>query len=332
MSEKNSRDNIEQLKSELILKNKEISNHLERIEYLENLIMELEASLSEKTGKTNMALININLKDLKRKNQELKEQMSFLRLENIKLKQELEKIKKGYFDISSLIQVVNDKAIKSKSGNEIRINEHQISKEELFKYVQIKCPKCDMPKSLKIPTQIVNQMQNVTSINIPRGVVCDHSFQVIIDKFFTVKRYEIVTFEFQDIEYAKTDDIEKKRMNQDIINVLRSSIDNRDILGAAIFSEDGMVIYASIPSNILYNILNEFQVRKEKQLQEMTKMFIELRDNQKFFSESIKILNEEVNIVLIFSERVTFGMGTLLFKDLKDKLQKFTINHTEGLR
>jgi len=57
---------INELKSELQLKNKEIVEYLDKIDYLENMIMEIEASLSDKSDKPESLLSNVQLKNLER--------------------------------------------------------------------------------------------------------------------------------------------------------------------------------------------------------------------------------------------------------------------------
>ncbi|MFX0003934.1 MAG: hypothetical protein ACFE9C_10065 [Candidatus Hodarchaeota archaeon] len=347
MSEDPSIKKIEELKSELMLKNKELSEYLDKIEHLENMIMQIEASLSEKSNKSDISLSNIELIDLEKTNKELKKKLSLVRLENIKLKQEIEKVKKGYFDSSSLIQVIDMKLNSKKSetlvDKEVKIKEDLKSPEELFKNIQIKCPKCETIRSLKIPINLISQTQNLTTINIPNGMICEHSFQILIDRFFTIKRYHVLDYELQKIEYYQDRDgisVEEKDDDlayftsfpfyQDIIKIFRESIDDREILGTAIFTEKGKVIYASVPSNILFNIVKEFEVRMEKQLQDITKMYIELRQHHKIFLDSIKILSQKIILVLIFSERVNFGMGAMIFKDIKKKVKILTKGYKEG--
>jgi phage FluMu protein Com len=342
MTEEFHANKIAELKSELLLKNKEISEYLDKIDYLENMIMEIEASLSKKNDKQDTSLLNIQLKDLEGENRELKNKLSFVRLENIKLKQELEKTKKGYFDTASLIQVVQTNLTSNESkpidNKETKIREDYTSQKILFNYVRVKCPKCDTLKSLKIPIKIVDQTQNLTRISIPKGMICDHSFQVLIDKSFVIRRYQLVDYEFHKIEFLKNDDREIEEdedilhfisfpFDKDIINILRESIDDREILGTAIFTDKGKVIYASVPSNLLFNIIKEFEFRNEKELQAMTKMYIEMKNHKKIFSEYIKIINTKVIFVLVFSERVNFGMGAMLFRDLIKKLEIITKNY-----
>ena len=348
MTEEFNINNMAELKAELILKNKEISEYLDKIDYLENMIMEFEESLSKKNDTQGASLLNIQLKDLEEKNRELKKKLSLLRLENIKLKQELEKTKKGYLDTTSLIQVVQTKSTLNESqpinNKETRIGEVSSSQNVLFNYVKIKCPKCEMLKSLKIPIKIIDQTQNLTQINIPKGMICEHSFQVLIDKSFVIKRYQFIDDEFHKIEFLKDNDreileeVDKDIIHflsfpfyKDIINVLRESIDDRDILGTAIFTDKGKVLYASIPSNLLFNIIKEFDFRNEKELQATTKMYIEMKNQEKIFSENIKILNTKDIFVLIFSKRVNFGMGAMLFRDLIKKVKSIIKNYKDGL-
>jgi len=347
MTEEHLIKQIKELKSELQLKNKEISEYLDKIDYLENMIMEIEESLAKKTDKTDILISNIQIKDLKRKNQELKKKLSSLRLENVKLKQELEKIKKGYFNSSSLIQVVDTELTSNMSeppiNNESRIKEDSESKKENFKVIQVVCPKCETLKSLKIPIKIVSQAQILTTISIPKGMICEHSFQMLIDKSFTIKRYQVVDFEFQKIEYYKNSDTENLREEiddlihftsfpfyKDIINIFRKSIDDREIIGTAVFTNRGNLIYASVPSNVIFNVIKEFEILRERQLQDITKMYIEAKNHQKIFLEDIKILKIEIILVLIFSEKVNFGMGTMILRDLKKRVKDLIEDYKNG--
>jgi len=100
---------IEELKSELELKKKEVSNHLDRIEYLEDTIMEIEETLSKKSNKSEDPLLKFQIKELERKNRELKDRMGFIRLENVKLRRELEKLKTNAS--SSSIRIVTQNSL-----------------------------------------------------------------------------------------------------------------------------------------------------------------------------------------------------------------------------
>ena len=93
MAEDFQRKKIEELEADLKVKNNEISKYLERIEYLEDMIMEIEESLSNKTKKGEIPLLKFQIKEMETKFRELKDKMGYLRKENVSLKIELEKLK-----------------------------------------------------------------------------------------------------------------------------------------------------------------------------------------------------------------------------------------------
>ena len=102
MTEDSLKNEIKQLKSELELKNKEITNYCDRIEYLEDSIMEIEENLSKKSKKSPDALLKFQMNELEIKYRDLKNNMGFLRKENTKLKIEIDKIKKKTNNSSSI--------------------------------------------------------------------------------------------------------------------------------------------------------------------------------------------------------------------------------------
>ncbi|MFX1393869.1 MAG: hypothetical protein ACFFAH_09875 [Promethearchaeota archaeon] len=62
--------------------------------------------------------------------------------------------------------------------------------------VQFICPVCKSNKELKISKSVVNQAKSLTTVSIPSGLICEHSFQAFIDKQFKVRGYQKVDFEF----------------------------------------------------------------------------------------------------------------------------------------
>lgn len=201
----------------------------------------------------------------------------------------------------------------------------------------IRCPECKIQKKLKIPSKILKQSENVTTIGIPSETICEHSFQAFVDRFSSVRGYQVVDFEFPRMEYYESRVIEgeQKEENsfsnftslplfQDIINFLRGCVDDREILGSAIFTVEGKVLYSSIPHSTLFNTIREFEVRNENKLHSIIKMFLELRNHQKVCSEYIKIQGKEFILILIFSESVNFGIGNMFIKDIVKELQKLT--------
>ncbi len=65
-----------------------------------------------------------------------------------------------------------------------------------YSHVKVSCPICKTEKILKFPKTVINQAKQLTTISLPKGVVCDHHFQAFVDKNFVVRGYQKVDFEF----------------------------------------------------------------------------------------------------------------------------------------
>ena len=85
--------------------------------------------------------------------------------------------------------------------NDIKANGAGASQEELFETILIVCPKCKTHRNLKVPTKIINQSKQLTTISIPSKLCCEHSFQAFVDKNFIVRGYQKVDFEFSHMEF-----------------------------------------------------------------------------------------------------------------------------------
>ncbi|MFX0039210.1 MAG: hypothetical protein ACFFCY_06300 [Promethearchaeota archaeon] len=207
------------------------------------------------------------------------------------------------------------------------------SKEEQQEILVI-CPTCKAKKELKIPTRIINQAKHLTTVSIPSGPVCKHGFQVFVDKNFKVRGYQIVDFEFSHMEFfestetaeAEPDDPTAKLSSmplfQEIIKLLRSFVDDKEILGSGMFTTDGHILYSSLPSNTLFSIIKEFEVRSERKLSSLKKMYLELENNQKICANYVEIQEMRFALVLFFSKLVKLGMGNLYLNDLVKKIRK----------
>jgi hypothetical protein len=70
---------------------------------------------------------------------------------------------------------------------------------ELNEYsnVKIVCPVCKVHKELKFPKSVINKARQLTTISLPKGLICDHHFQAFVDKNFIVRGYQKVDFEFE---------------------------------------------------------------------------------------------------------------------------------------
>ncbi|MBN1802272.1 MAG: hypothetical protein JW891_12245, partial [Candidatus Lokiarchaeota archaeon] len=66
---------------------------------------------------------------------------------------------------------------------------------EQVRKISIRCPICNSQKQLKIPESIVKNSNQLTTISLPRGIICEHHFQMFIDRDFKVRGYQKVDFE-----------------------------------------------------------------------------------------------------------------------------------------
>jgi hypothetical protein len=204
---------------------------------------------------------------------------------------------------------------------------------ELFESIRVVCPTCNIRKELKIPSKIINQSKQLTTVSIPSGAVCEHSFQSFVDKNFKVRGYQKVDFEFAHMEFYEGGGESSERavedtaltstpLFQDIVKILRGFVDDKEILGSGIFTTDGNVLYSSLPSTTLFSITKEFEVRSEKKLSSLKKMYLELENNQKICSSYVEIQENRFALVLFFSKMVKLGMGNLYLNDLVKRIKR----------
>ncbi len=203
------------------------------------------------------------------------------------------------------------------------------------------CPECSNKEILQIPRQIINQSKQLTTVSIPKGIVCEHSFQAFVDKNFKVRGYQKVDFELSKMEYfgdsveSSVHEVkEQKTMHATItplfariINLLRKFIDQNanETMGSAIFTLEGKVVYSSLPLDTLYNTIREFETRNEKNLILVKKLFLVLENDHKLFSQFLELLEHKLIIVLMFNENVKLGMGSLLLNNVIKDIQKIPL-------
>ena len=73
----------------------------------------------------------------------------------------------------------------------------QITELNEYSEIKITCPVCKANKTLKFPKSVINEARQLTTISLPKGLLCDHHFQAFVDKNFVVRGYQKVDFEFK---------------------------------------------------------------------------------------------------------------------------------------
>ena len=100
--------------------------------------------------------------------------------------------------------------------NDLKTEEDNNNQKELYENIDLICPKCGTQKMIKVPTKILTQSNIVTTVGIPVGLICDHSFQAYIDKFSAVRGYQVVDFLIPKTEYLQGDLPEDEQEDKDI--------------------------------------------------------------------------------------------------------------------
>lgn len=216
------------------------------------------------------------------------------------------------------------------------IKEQDAEFEEQTKEVSIKCPECGKMNKISIPAKIISQSKQLTTVSIPSGLVCKHTFQAFIDKNFKTRGYQKVDYELSKMEFidggseavegfkekeGELSSLSSIPLFQDIINILRNSVDDKEILGTGLLTIQGKVIYSSLPQSTLFNTIREFEVREEKHLIGVKKMLLQLQNDQKVCSQYMEIYNTKFVLVLFFSAYVRLGMGILLLTKLTQQIE-----------
>ena len=77
---------------------------------------------------------------------------------------------------------------------------------DIIKKVNFICPICKSKKDVDLPESIINQSMQLTTISIPKDLVCNHHFQAFVDKQFRVRGYQKVDFELLGEKHKTSDD------------------------------------------------------------------------------------------------------------------------------
>ncbi|MFX0188458.1 MAG: hypothetical protein ACFE8A_12070 [Candidatus Hodarchaeota archaeon] len=217
------------------------------------------------------------------------------------------------------------------------IKEKEATLDEQIREISIICPECKNSNKITIPVKIINQSKQLTTVSVPSGLVCEHGFQAFVDKNFKIRGYQKVDYTLSQMEFLEggnenLEGVEKKTeqenilssipLFQDIINLLRSSLDDKDILGAGLFTIQGRVLYSSLPQNTLFSTIRELEVRDEKKLTGVKRLFLQLENDQIVCSQYMEIYGTRFILVLFFSSLLKLGMGNMILRKLAQKIEK----------
>ncbi len=164
----------------------------------------------------------------------------------------------------------------------------------------------------------------------------DTRLERISDLFFEKFPDTESIIDYQEIEDIKFDkDVDQYITGRDdqfeneifygkIIKLFRNMISKNEIIGAAVLSTDGNVVYSMLPDEILARSLKELEIRFKVGTVELPELFYSLENGQKVFSKLVKIPWKRDNflIVLLFENSVPLGMAEMNL----NKITKAVIN------
>lgn len=151
-------------------------------------------------------------------------------------------------------------------------------------------------------------------------------FLKLYDELGLMKDYkEIENEEFDDliesIITGEEDIFQSHGLYLKVIEYFRELIFQNEIVGAALLSTKGNIIYSSLPSEILLSSLRELEIRFMSGAMQLPQLFYSLENGQKVVSGMISDKKQDVTFlaVLLFESTVPFGMAEVfLYKVTKN--------------
>ncbi|MEJ2248820.1 MAG: hypothetical protein P8Y70_06420 [Candidatus Lokiarchaeota archaeon] len=134
-----------------------------------------------------------------------------------------------------------------------------------------------------------------------------------MDKDYNVRGYQPVDFEVHKIEFygdrteilSRESETEEDIVNYNfsvlfrkIINILRSNIGKKGVIGGAIFSNSGKILYTSLPEEILLKISKEFELKQDKEVLELKKVFYILKNSQVLVLDYLNVSDFDFIIII----------------------------------
>ena len=217
---------------------------------------------------------------------------------------------------------------------------------EVWRDVDIVCPICHIKKSINIPMRIIDDSKQLTSILIPIGRICEHTFIPFIDKHFKVRGYQKLDALLEDIESKTESFIGLKPQDIDVIEI-KMNIKPEMILYAlrgCLFKKKVLIIIEKDLDYLRETIFDFFDYIFQKSFNTDILILIkeEYRKNKKIYGEflvlvgkniigktkksiNIKELKIEGEIVRDFYREVDSISG---LKNLKDELRQiYALSH-----
>ncbi|MFX1570172.1 MAG: hypothetical protein ACFFCV_17580 [Promethearchaeota archaeon] len=201
------------------------------------------------------------------------------------------------------------------------------------KGIQLICPICHKEKIVEVPIKVVEDSKTLLTISVPSNYICQHGFQAYVDKWFVVRGYQSSDLELKNLEIYETgskkiDDIVTYTVSlviKKIINNLKKNEEEGVILGGSLFNQKGYVLYFSLPDEIFLNMIKQFELQKVNGELKLKKMIIELENNQKIFTEFLKVEDSTLTMVILFPSVISITDA----ESYMNVFKKFVMTHDD---
>jgi len=96
------------------------------------------------------------------------------------------------------------------------------------RYIQVICPVCKSKDVIQIPKSVVNNATQLTTISVPKGKICQHHFQLFLDKNFAIRGYQKVHFQLRNDQGDKQDKLDSKNHFVNSLDLYNSNSNDLD--------------------------------------------------------------------------------------------------------
>lgn len=183
------------------------------------------------------------------------------------------------------------------------------------------CPTCKKTGHINIPEDMLTKDKSLTTISIHSGIICQHMFQIYVDRYSVVRGAEPIHFEIKNIEYIHDDGIDDYipgSLFEEMKTLLRSYVRKDGIAGIGLYNTGGRPLFVALPYNMLINvnILNKTELTMNNKPVAIEKVIITFKDNYRLFLKVIKLYSRSFVIALFFDFESTPGYGNLFLEKL----------------
>ncbi len=171
------------------------------------------------------------------------------------------------------------------------------------KLTLIICPTCKSQKKIEIPNELIYDADNIVTISVPKGLICEHTFHAFIDRDFEVRGYQLADLELPNADNdLKMLHLFERTRKSDIlvVEIIRLNI-KPQILSYLIRGN-------FFNKNVIF-VVPETKIFLEPHIDYFFKLIFE-----KYFKLNISIVNEPnyVEIKSCFENDIVIGMNEII--------------------